>query len=43
MKEKFAERGYEVRDFTPAEGKDWNEYLQIKKEKKEADLRIKYI
>jgi len=34
MKEKFAERGYEVRDFTPAEGKDWNEYLQIKKEKK---------
>ena len=34
MKEKFAERGYEVRDFTPAEGKDWNEYLQIKKEKR---------
>ena len=34
MKEKFAECGYEVRDFTPAEGKDWKEYLQIKKEKR---------
>lgn len=34
MKEKYEKSGYEVRDFTPAEGKDWNEYLQIKKEKK---------
>ena len=34
MKKKYAERGYEVRNFTPPRGKDWNEYLQIKKEKK---------
>ncbi len=33
IKEKFAERGYEVRDFTPPEGKDWNEYLCLKKQK----------
>lgn len=34
MKEKYEKSGYEVRDFTPPKGKDWNEYLQIKKEKK---------
>ena len=33
MKKKFEERGYEVRDFTPPEGKDWNEYLCLKKQK----------
>lgn len=33
MKEKFTERGYEVRDFTPPRGKDWNEYLCLKKQK----------
>ena len=33
MKEKFQERGYEVRDFTPPEGKDWNEYLCLKKQR----------
>lgn len=33
MKKKFVERGYEVRDFTPPEGKDWNEYLCLKKQK----------
>jgi len=32
MKEKFTERGYEVRDFTPPRGKDWNEYLCLKKQ-----------
>ena len=32
--EKYEKSGYEVRDFTPPKGKDWNEYLQIKKEKK---------
>lgn len=34
MKEKYEKSGYEVRDFTPPKGKDWNEYLQIKNEKK---------
>ena len=34
FKEKYTERGYDVRDFTPPKGKDWNEYLQIKKEQK---------
>ena len=34
MKEKYEKSGYEVRDFTPPKGKDWNEYLQIKKEKR---------
>ena len=32
FKEKYTERGYDVRDFTPPKGKDWNEYLQIKTE-----------
>lgn len=34
FKEKYEKSGYEVRDFTPPKGKDWNEYLQIKNEKK---------
>ena len=34
MKEKYEKSGYEIHDFTPPKGKDWNEYLQIKNEKK---------
>lgn len=33
MKEKFTALGYEVRDFVPPRGKDWNEYLCSKKQK----------
>lgn len=33
MKEKYEKSGYEVRNFTPPKGKDWNEYLQMKNEK----------
>lgn len=33
IKKKFVERGYEVRDFVPPEGKDWNECLCLKKQK----------
>ena len=34
MKEKYSGQGYEVHDYVPPKGKDWNEYLQLKNEKK---------
>jgi len=34
LKAKYSERGYSVRSYTPPKGKDWNEYLQSKNEKK---------
>jgi len=33
MKKKFEACGHKVRDFTPPEGKDWNEYLCLKKQR----------
>lgn len=33
MREKYTGLGYAVRDFTPPKGKDWNEYLCLKKQK----------